>query len=243
MSRSIAYRIPQVSESERVTGPTSPSPKSPQNEARRARIGGSEVLGSLADPTRMSLYEFVAGSDGAVGRDEAAAAVGIARQTAAYHLDRLAADGLVEVEFVRRTGRTGPGAGRPAKLYRRSEHELEVTVPPRRYLLAARVLLEAITPNGGTLASSAHRLGVSMGRAGLTSALEEAGYLPIVSDDEEIRFRNCPFHALAEVNREITCSMNLELVKGMIEGSGYRGSAHLEPEPGFCCVRIRSHGD
>ncbi|MEX0668060.1 MAG: ArsR family transcriptional regulator, partial [Acidimicrobiia bacterium] len=174
---------------------------------------------------------------------EAAAAVGVARQTAAYHLDRLAADGLVEVDFVRRTGRTGPGAGRPAKLYRRSERELEVTVPPRRYLLAARVFLEAIAAGGGAVAGSAHRLGVSMGQAGLPSALEEAGYLPIVSDDKEIRFRNCPFHALAEVNREITCGMNLELVKGIIEGSGHQGSAHLEPEPGYCCVRIRSRGD
>jgi predicted ArsR family transcriptional regulator len=205
-------------------------------------MGASGLLGSLADPTRMSLYEFVARSDGAVGRDEAAAALGIARQTAAYHLDRLAADGLVEVDFVRRTGRTGPGAGRPAKLYRRSEHELEVTVPPRRYLLAARVLLGAIAADGGTLEDSAHRLGVSMGRAGLTPALEEAGYLPFASNDE-IRFRNCPFHALAEMNREVTCGMNLELVKGIMEGSGHSGSAHLQPEPGFCCVRIRSGGD
>ena len=112
------------------------------------RIGGSGVLGALADPTRMSLYEFVAGSTEAVGRDEAAAAVGIARQTAAYHLDRLAADGLVEVDFVRRTGRTGPGAGRPAKLYRPTNRELDITVPPRRYLLAARVFLEAVAAGG-----------------------------------------------------------------------------------------------
>lgn len=210
---------------------------------------GSRLLGSLGDPTRMSLYEFVAGSEGPVGRDEAAAAVGIARQTAAYHLDRLAEDGLVEVEFVRRTGRTGPGAGRPAKLYRRSDREFEVTVPPRRYLLAARVFLEAIAGSGGSgadapgLARSAHRIGVSMGRAGLTTALKDAGYNPVVSDDQEIRFRNCPFHALAEEDRETTCGMNLELVKGMIEGSGHPGSAHLEPESGYCCVRIRNRAD
>ena len=212
------------------------------------RVGESGVLGSLADPTRMSLYEFVVGSSEAVGRDEAAAAVGIARQTAAYHLDRLAADGLVEVEFVRRTGRTGPGAGRPAKLYRRSDRELEISVPPRRYLLAARVLLEAIASAdtgggvGSGLADSARRIGMSLGRTGLDTALEEAGYVP-VSDDNEIKFLNCPFHALAETDREITCGMNLELVKGIIEGAGHPASAHLEPEPGYCCVRIRGTAD
>jgi predicted ArsR family transcriptional regulator len=204
------------------------------------RIGGSGVLGSLADPTRMSLYEFVAGSAEAVGRDEAAAAVGIARQTAAYHLDRLAADGLVEVDFVRRTGRTGPGAGRPAKLYRPTNRELEVTVPPRRYLLAARVFLGAVAAGGGGsgLGDSARRIGVSMGRAGLTTHLEEAGYVPDGATDNEIRFLNCPFHALAETDREITCGANLELVKGLIEGAGHPGAAYLEPEPGYCCVRI-----
>jgi predicted ArsR family transcriptional regulator len=192
----------------------------------------------------MSLYEFVAGSTEAVGRDEAAAAVGIARQTAAYHLDRLAADGLVKVDFVRRTGRTGPGAGRPAKLYRPTNRELDITVPPRRYLLAARVFLEAVAAGGGSgLADAARRIGVSMGQAGLTTALEEAGYVPDSSTDNEIRFLNCPFHALAETDREITCGMNLELVKGMIEGAGHPGAAHLAPEPGYCCVRIRVAGD
>ena len=209
------------------------------------RVGGSGVLGALADPTRMSLYEFVAGSAEAVGRDEAAAAVGIARQTAAYHLDRLAADGLVEVDFVRRTGRTGPGAGRPAKLYRPTNREVEITVPPRRYLLAARVLLGAVAAVGGAsgLADSARRIGMSMGRNGLNPALEEAGYVPDGSTDNEIRFLNCPFHALAETDREIICGMNLEMVKGMIEGAGHPGAAYLEPEPGYCCVRIRIAAD
>lgn len=201
----------------------------------------ARLLGSLADPTRMSLYELVAGSEAAIARDEAAAAVGIARQTAAYHLDRLAEDGLVEVEFVRRSGRSGPGAGRPAKLYRRSDRGLEVTIPPRRYLLAAQVLLEAMRAGGGAaLGDIAHGMGVAMGRAGLATALEEAGYVPATSEDGEIRFRNCPFHELAEQDRETTCGMNLELVTGIIEGSGDLASAHLEPEPGYCCVRIRT---
>ena len=212
----------------------------PESDADRT-IRAPRALGSLADPTRWALFEFVAGSEGAVGRDEAAAAVGVARQTAAYHLDRLAADGLVEVEFLRRSGRTGPGAGRPAKLYRRADRDVEMTIPPRRYLLAARVLLEAIASGGAAeVASVAHRIGVAMGRGGLTAALEQAGYVPDRSTDDEIKFRNCPFHALVEEDRETTCGMNLELVTGMIEGSGQGASARLQPEPGFCCVRIQT---
>ena len=76
------------------------------------------AIGSLTDPTRRRLYAFVASPIEPVGRDEAADALGIPRQTAAYHLDRLADEGLVDVEFLRLSGRTGPGAGRPAKLYR-----------------------------------------------------------------------------------------------------------------------------
>jgi predicted ArsR family transcriptional regulator len=90
------------------------------------------AIGSLTDPTRRRLYAFVARSIEPVGRDEAADALGIPRQTAAYHLDRLAEEGLVDVEFLRRSGRTGPGAGRPAKLYKRTERDHEVSLPPRR---------------------------------------------------------------------------------------------------------------
>ena len=89
-------------------------------------------IGSLSDPTRRHLYFFVARSPNPVSRDEAADALGMPRQTAAYHLDRLAAEGLVDIEFSRRSGRSGPGAGRPAKLYRRSGRDHEVSLPPRR---------------------------------------------------------------------------------------------------------------
>ncbi|MDQ3641298.1 MAG: helix-turn-helix domain-containing protein, partial [Actinomycetota bacterium] len=87
-----------------------------------ARCGSDADLAALAalgDPLRRRLYRFVGGQDHPVGRDEAAAGVGISRSTAAFHLDRLVDDGLLDAEFRRLTGRRGPGAGRPAKLYRR----------------------------------------------------------------------------------------------------------------------------
>jgi predicted ArsR family transcriptional regulator len=199
-----------------------------------------EVLGSLAEPIRRALYELVAGATDAVSRDEAAEALGLSRQVVAYHLDRLAADGLLKVEFRRLTGRGGPGAGRPAKLYRRADRVYDVTIPPRRYELAARILLEAMA--GGHLDDAlddvARRTGRQIGAAGLEYALANTGYEP-VSVEGETRFRNCPFHVLRDQDRATTCGMNLALVEGMIQGSGEDVAAALHPDEDYCCVRLR----
>ncbi len=205
-------------------------------------------LGGLVDPVRRSLYRFVAGASDLVSRDEAAAAAGVSRSLAAYHLDRLADDGLLEVTFQRRSGRSGPGAGRPAKLYRRAPGEVSVSVPPRDYELAARLLATAVEdaddePVRTKLASVAHAAGRTMGaevRAGrrtLVEALDEQGYEPVV-EAGEVRLRNCPFHLLAEEHRSLVCGMNVALLGGLCAGSGYR--ARLDPEPAWCCVRLGS---
>ncbi len=212
---------------------------------------GIEAIGALADGVRRALYDVVIDADHPVGRDEAAEAVGVARQTAAYHLDRLADEGLLDVSYERLSGRSGPGAGRPAKLYQRSGAEHDVTLPPRRYLLAARILLEAVAGEGGTersrrddeeldrLAGAARRTGEGLAKAGLDEALRANGYEP-VERAGEVRFRNCPFHALVAEDRQTTCALNHALVEGMIAGSGDDRRAVLDPEEGYCCVRIRS---
>jgi predicted ArsR family transcriptional regulator len=211
---------------------------------------GIEAIGALADGVRRALYQTVVDADHPVGRDEAAEAVGVARQTAAYHLDRLADEGLLDVTYLRLSGRTGPGAGRPAKLYQRSDVQHDVTLPPRRYLLAARILLEAMAGDGATgharagdgrldrLSGAARRTGEVLGKGGLDAALPANGYEP-VERAGEVRFRNCPFHALADEDRQTICALNLALVEGMIAGAGDDRSAFLEPGEGYCCVRVR----
>src|SRR5688572_26315252 len=114
-----------------------------EHEQQPARDDVTSV-GSLGEPTRRALYEFVSRQGEPAGRDEAAAAAGVSRTLAAYHLDRMVDDGLLEVSFARRTGRSGPGAGRPAKLYRRASREFNLSLPPRDYELAARILANAI---------------------------------------------------------------------------------------------------
>jgi predicted ArsR family transcriptional regulator len=210
-----------------------------------------DALGALTDATRRRLYEHVAGQSKPVSRDDAASALGIGRTLAAYHLDRLADEGLLTVAFARRSGRTGPGAGRPAKLYARAERELAVSVPPRDYGLAARLLADAAAADAGggtrrSLIAAATRLGrelaaeVAEARPGVEPTLRDRGYEPFTDDDGILRLRNCPFHAIAQRHPEVVCEMNRALLEGLVDGLPASGLAvAFEPGPGRCCVAIR----
>ncbi len=134
--------------------------------------GGPDLasLSSLDDPLRRRLYEVVTSRPGPVSRDEAAAAAGIGRALAVYHLDKLVESGLLTASYQRPPGRSGPGAGRPAKVYARSDREFAVTVPPREYELAARLLVQAVEADPSArsravLAKAARRLGTELGSA------------------------------------------------------------------------------
>jgi predicted ArsR family transcriptional regulator len=142
--------------------------------------GGPDLasLSTLDDPVRRCLYEVVTRQDGPVGRDEAASAAGIGRALAVYHLDKLVQSGLLTASYQRPPGRSGPGAGRPAKLYARSDREFAVTVPPREYELAARLLVQVVEsdPSGrsrAALGEAAYRLGAELGSGFRASVTEE----------------------------------------------------------------------
>jgi predicted ArsR family transcriptional regulator len=210
-------------------------------------------LSSLDDRMRGALYEFVSGCTEPVGRDEAAAAVGIGRALAVYHLDKLVEAGLLTATYRRPPGRSGPGAGRPAKLYSRSGREFTVCVPPRDYELAARLLVQAVSsdPSGrsrAALADAARVLGTQLaaGRGGredprqaLEAVLRDHGFEPYEDADGPVRLRNCPFHQLTQQDPEIVCGMNLELIAGVVAGLGASGlHPALDPRPGQCCVAI-----
>ena len=102
-------------------------------------------VASLAEPVRQTLYRFVVERSQPVSREQAASGVGVAHHVAKFHLDKLEEDGLLEVEYRRPAGRTGPGAGRPAKFYRRAARDIAVSLPERRYELPGRLMAEAIT--------------------------------------------------------------------------------------------------
>lgn len=216
---------------------------------RSAGPSAFTALSSLDDPVRRQLYECVAQRDGPVSRDEAAAAVGISRTLAAYHLDKLVDADLLSVSYQRPAGRAGPGAGRPAKLYTRSAGELVVSVPPRDYEMLARLLISSIEQDtGGAVRAALDRAAREAGRQAardtggdVMAALRNCGYLPHRDSDGCITLRNCPFHSVAKDHLDVVCRLNLELVGGVVAGSARRDvHVQLQPRPGRCCVVV--HG-
>lgn len=214
-------------------------------------------IGALAEPVRRDLYLFVVGQPEAVSREQAAEGVGVPLHTAKFHLDKLVDEGLLEVEFRRLTGRTGPGAGRPAKLYRRSDRELSVSLPQRRYDLAGRILAAGIeraaqqqVPVDAAVREAAHDEGLRAARPDqglpdgerLAEVLVEHGYEPRLREDEMV-LANCPFDALAQDHTALVCGLNEQFVCGLLEGLGRTElEACLDPEPGLCCVKVRPRG-
>ncbi|MEU9143758.1 helix-turn-helix domain-containing protein [Streptomyces sp. NPDC048349] len=207
------------------------------------------AVAALDEPTRRRLYDHVVRQPGPVSRDEAAEALGLARKTAAFHLDRLADASLLDVVYERRSGRTGPGAGRPAKLYKRSGTEVAVSLPERHYELAGRLLAQALEESEATdepvravLHRKAHELGAQLAaqeRTDLVDLLEDNGFEPRY-DGDAIVLGNCPFHALARDHTQTVCGMNLHLLRGVLKGLDENGlQACLEPSPNHCCVRLR----
>lgn len=212
------------------------------------RAGPSELssLSALADPVRRQLYEYVASQDSAVRRDDAADAAGISRTLAAYHLDRLADAGLLATDYARPPGQTGPGSGRPAKLYRRVQDEVSVTVPPRAYGLLAELLAGAVSSDESgkvrsALMTAAENEGRKAGEEGadLPGALRRRGYEPTVTDDGAVDLRNCPFHQLAQRHTDLVCGLNHALLRGLLAGCGQDPDrAGLAPRAGRCCITI-----
>ena len=216
------------------------------------------AVAALNDPVRLALYEYVAGQSAPVSRDEAAEAIGVHRDMAAYHLDRLADLGLVEVEFRRLSGKQGPGAGRPSKLYRRSAREVQVSLPPKRYDVAARLFAESLAARNPTksLIEIAGAFGESLGARtrqrvrgqddgrrlleSIALTLQDYGYQPSLSDGQ-LTLRNCPFDPLSVEYRDIVCAMNRAVMDGLLTGLKAR---HLRtvfqptPQAKPCCVAI-----
>ena len=219
-------------------------------------------LAGLGDPIRRALYRHVAERGVPVSRDEAAHAAGISRPLAAYHLDKLVDDGLLEPRYHRRSSRRGPGAGRPAKHYVRADRQLELSLPPRDYAALAELLAHAVEadPSGAAKAALDHAaaaLGAGLGTeaaswtapdgdpdqvlAAVRQALAARGYEPYDDPDGTIRLRNCPFDRIAAQHRQLVCGANhamLQALTDQVDGGPPTVRAVLDPQPGRCCVTL-----
>ena len=206
------------------------------------------AVASLADTKRLQLFELVAASPRPVGRDEVAESVGLARSTVSFHLDRLVQDGLLAVEFHKAPGKTGPGSGRPAKMYRRAAGEVGATVPDRNYDLAGELMAAAIEaseagsgPVGEALRAAAFRKGCELAEAAgsMGDFLAQAGYRPQDDGDGGYLLPNCPFHRLSNQHASVVCDMNGAFLRGAAAGCGEPGDLVASVDlPGHCCARI-----
>ncbi len=218
------------------------------DESRTEQIA---AVAAISDPQRRALFDFISRGTGPVSRDDAAEALGIPRSTAAFHLDRLVNDGVLEIEFKRLSGKTGPGAGRPSKLYRRAGGEISISIPPRRYELAGSLLAAAITESDRTgapvrevltavSANAGRELGAAAGS--LDAILDACGYEPRDDGTGGTVLGNCPFDKLAVEHAEIICQANVALLQGVAEGASEtdRTVEFTPPANGCCCVRVTS---
>lgn len=222
------------------------------------QLSDASAIGALVDPTRRALYQYVTAQADAVSREQAARAVGLPVHSVKFHLDRLVDEGLLDVEFRRLSGRSGPGAGRPSKLYRRSPRQVTLSLPPRRYDLCGEVLATAIdrsvrdgVPITDAVRDTARERGRQLaadpeapdgvgsdGLAGVVAVLSHHGYEPRAVDGE-VRLTNCPFDRLAADHTTLVCGMNVALIDGVIDGlEAHDVVARFDPAPGFCCVKV-----
>lgn len=217
-----------------------------------------ENLAALDEPVRRKLYLYVVGRGRDVSRDEAARATRVSRALAAFHLDKLVEADLLRATFRRLSGRVGPGAGRPSKLYRRAATQFDLSLPPRRYELAAHVLAQALAETSvpdrlETLRRAAREWGARLAKdssvrkgSGLpltqaVRALQVCGFEPHTTPEGEVVLGNCPFVTLSADRRDLICGMNLALVEGLLSGLDLREvDARLAPREGMCCVALRN---
>lgn len=222
------------------------------------------AIAALADPLRSRLYQLVRDAGRPVTRDEAAESAGISRSLAAFHLDKLVDRGLLRFQYARPEGRTGPGAGRPSKVYEPSDVEVQVSIPERQYDVIGKLLVDSILAEPGQAARSevaanvaageGRRIGEEVRRelrmrppgteralAATADLLRERGYEPYPAEDGSLRLRSCPFHGVARHAPELVCRMNREFIDGIVRGLGNQTlEAALQPTPGQCCVVLRA---
>ncbi len=223
-----------------------------------------EAMAALREPNRRRLYQYVERQPRAVSRDEAAEAVGVSRALAAFHLDKLVGLGLLKAEYRRLSGRSGPGAGRTSKLYRRSRHQFALSLPHRNHELLARLLAESsdsrarISPD----AEPARAYGRSLGRRArkrirgdpeparllecVEAVLESLGFEPYRASPSEVRLHNCPFDPLSRLYTPLVCGVGQAVISGVVQGVGadlLRVSRDEQPER--CCglVTLPSQSD
>jgi predicted ArsR family transcriptional regulator len=103
-----------------------------------------DVLDAIGDPDLRETLLAVRRRPRAASIGEVAEATGVHRNVARRRLERLTAAGLLTAGFERPPGRSGPGAGRPAKVYSAAPETTAIEFPERRYAELVGLLVDAV---------------------------------------------------------------------------------------------------
>jgi len=216
------------------------------------------LTAALGDATRRQVFFAVRACGGDRSKDEVAATVGIDRRLAGFHLDKLVQYGFLDADFRRAPGRSGPGAGRPAKRYRLADAEVLTALPERHYDLLATLLLRASRAGGESgdqraLERVGYEFGFEVGAAevaagrgapgaslteameGMVRLLSRYGFGARAEGGDSLRACACPFEELAFDDPERICGLDRAIWRGML--------AAFAPEATLRVSTTRAGGD
>jgi len=212
-----------------------------------ARPAARDVLPAALGESRRRILEAVK-RHGAATLREAAAGLGLSRETAREHLNALGADGLVE-----RAGTRRGGPGRPEVLYRLTPRA-DALFPTRDGEVLAELSAHLLAHGGeaelrrffehraaGRLGAARRRLAGLRGRARLAEVarvLTEEGYMAEVADGS-LRLAHCPIRGIVDVTR-LPCRTELAMVESLL-GRKLRRTDYL-PEGGLACAYALERG-
>jgi predicted ArsR family transcriptional regulator len=211
-----------------------------------------DELEAVGDPDLREALLFARGRPSPVTADEVAEAQGIHRNVARSRLERLVEAGLLETAYERRSGRTGPGAGRPAKTYAVVPSLDAIEFPARGYESLLALLLDELPVEGR--ADRLHAVGVAFGeqlarKAGLRAsktparafeamckAVGSLGYQTSLEEADErgavISTPTCPLRPLVRAHPEAA-----EIDRGMWAGLAAHALAGADVEQVECETR------
>ena len=194
-----------------------------------------DLTAALGDPTRRGIYLAVRQSPEPVTSARIAELFTIHPNVARHHLDRLAEDGYLRVTHQRRNGRTGPGAGRPAKCFEATSKSISLH-PGRRYDLLVELLvrvLDRVKSEG--IGLIAEQVGRDYGRdiAQSIGTPQDPGYEAAVQalvrvmggvgfevsadpHGQRLLTSHCPFGEAATGHPEVICSLDRGMVAGIM---------------------------
>jgi predicted ArsR family transcriptional regulator len=198
-------------------------------------------LAAAGDPQLRRVLLYARGRRDPFTADDVTVVLGVHRNVARSRLDRLAAAGFLTVTLERLGGQRGPGAGRPAKVYRVAPELEGVEFPDRRLAELTSLLVGKIPARGRAraLREAGEEFGRSLGaRAGLKAsgdvrtglervcdALGSLGFhasvLSLEGDEAILESATCPLRPLV-VARPDADGIDHGMWAGLVE-RGIRG--------------------